>query len=191
MTRKKIGIYCTAIWGNNNKTHCRRHPMPSPLDLGCAVLPHPGRRTDKRTSRSAGTNMPSQFIDLGNVQRNMPTGTWSAWKRTREDPARLEWVQTAARSQQSHLPPTRGCQTDRSWLPGTGRSCQPGLAGTGGLASPHWVNPAIAPAVPQPEHFLKQTRPAAICEQPCISGLRGLSCQLEPTACTTSQDVLS
>lgn len=49
MTRKKIGIYCTAFWGNNNKNHCcrRRHPMPRPLDPGCSSCFRAGdRQTD-------------------------------------------------------------------------------------------------------------------------------------------------
>lgn len=144
MTRKKIGIYCTTIWGNNNKTHRRcqcHHPMPPPLDPGCAALPRPGGWTDRRTGRGGGTNMPSQFIDLGNVQRNMPMGTWSAWKCTHEDPARLEWVQTAAWRRQSHLPPMRGCQPASAWLPSTGRRCQPGLVAGWGACTSLLVKP--------------------------------------------------
>ena len=159
MTRKKIGIYCTAIWGNNNKTHrrCRCHRMPSPLDPGRTPLLRLGGWTDRHTGCGTGTDKPLQFIDLGNVQRNTPTGTWSAWKHAREDPARLEWVQTAARHQQSHLPPMRGCQAASSWLPGAGRSCQPGLAVGWGACTPSLDKPRFppVPAAPQREHFLK------------------------------------
>lgn len=183
MTRKKIGIYCTAIWGNNNKTHrCRhrRHAMPSPLDPGCTALPQPDGRTDRRTGCDAGTNMPLQFIDLGNVQRNMPMGTWSAWKRTQEDPARLEWVQTAARCRQSHLP---RCRAASRLAPGS--PVQAGAASArGGVGILHPLTrqtplSSSAPTAPQQQRFLKQTRPASMCEQPCIPGPSVLSCQLQ------------
>lgn len=150
MTRKKIGIYCTVIWGNNNKTcRCHRcHPMPSPLDPEHMPLLQLGGRTDRQTGCGAGTNKASQFIDLGNVQRNTPTRTWSAWKRTQEDPARLEWVQTAARCQQSYLPPMRGCQPAGSWLSRVGRSCQPGLVAGWGACTPSLVEPHFPPVSP-------------------------------------------
>lgn len=137
MTRKKIEIYCTEIWANNNKTQRRRHPRPmsSPLDPGCTALPQLGRQTDRRTSHGAGTNVPLQSINPGNVQRNTPTGTWSAWKRTQEDPARLEWVQTAARHQQSHLLLMQGCQLASAWHPGSLAQAEAGKLG-GGASTP-------------------------------------------------------
>lgn len=77
MTRKKIGIYCTAIWGNNNKTHhrCCRPLLPA-LDPRTCGPPLDGR-TDETQH---GTNVLSQPTDAGNVQGNMATGTRSASK---------------------------------------------------------------------------------------------------------------
>lgn len=138
MTRKKIGIYCTTIWGNNNKTHrrCRcHHPAPSPLDLGCAALPQPGGWTERPAVALGQTCLRNSLI-RAMCREIRQRGPGSAWKRAREDPARLEWVQTAAWCRQSHLPLTRGCQPAGSWLPGTGRSCQPGLVTGWGACTP-------------------------------------------------------
>lgn len=132
----------------------QKPPLPSlppqchvPLTWG--VCPASGQGTDRRTGCGARAGIPSQFIDPGNVQRNTPTGTWSAWKRAREDPARLEWVQTAAQCQQNHHPPKQSCQPADSCLPGVGRSCQPRLVVGWRVCSPLLNEPCIPP-VPLP-----------------------------------------
>lgn len=169
MTRKKIGIYCTAFWGNNNKNRCCRrcHPTPCPLDSGICPA-SAGQGTDRRTGARAG--IPSQSIDPGNVQRNTPTGTRSAWKRAREDPVSLEWAQTAARRRQNHHP-RAGLPAGDSGLPGVGRSCQPGLAVAWRVCSP--LNEPCIPPVPlllPSGAFPKANQTTATCEQPRVSG---------------------
>lgn len=105
MTRKKIGIYCTAFGETTTKTAAAVAGTQCHVPLTQGVHPaSAGQGTDRRTGCGARAGIPSQFIDPGNVQRNLPTGTRSASKRAREDPARLEWVQTAARRQQNHHP---------------------------------------------------------------------------------------
>lgn len=75
MTRKKIGIYCTAIWGNNNKNHhrccCPLLPALDPTTCGSPL-------EDGWTGLSTGTNVLSQPTDAGSVQGNTATGTQSA-----------------------------------------------------------------------------------------------------------------
>jgi len=104
----------------------------------------------------------------------MPTGTRSAWRRAREDPARLERVRASAGRRQSPLPGS-GLPASRLPAPRHGQGWWRG----GGLAplAGCTLLSSGTPAAPRWEHFLKRTRPAAMCEQPWTSGLRG------PTTC--------